>query len=87
MLGTPADQSGPATTPALNLENARIPASFRDPAGFLFPYNGRILRFIKQGGMADYEAFTESSAGRKLPSLSDRPLSAQSQPRERSRRG
>ena len=44
----------------------RIPASFRDPAGFLFPYHGRILRFIKQGGMADFEAFSNSKAGRKL---------------------
>jgi SAM-dependent methyltransferase len=41
----------------------RIPASFRDPAGFLFSYRGRILRFVKDAGIADYEAFTNSNAG------------------------
>ena len=43
----------------------RIPASFRDPAGFLFPYSGRILRFVKEAGVADYDAFTSSKAGRR----------------------
>ena len=43
----------------------RIPASFRDPAGFLFPYSGRILRFVKDAGVADYDAFTNSKAGRR----------------------
>lgn len=53
-------------SPATPAEAVRIPASFRDPAGFLFPYRGRILRFVKQSGVADFEAFVNSKAGAKL---------------------
>lgn len=80
MNGTPAGPGGSATVSTTQPQSTRIPASFRDPAGFLFPYNGRILRFIKPGGMADYQAFTESRAGRKLIDsgmvVGTRPLSA-----------
>jgi 2-polyprenyl-3-methyl-5-hydroxy-6-metoxy-1,4-benzoquinol methylase len=43
-----------------------IAASFRDPAGSLFPYRGRILRVVNGTGAADLEAFLASQAGRKL---------------------
>ena len=65
MTDVPAENGDSASVSVARLTNTRIPASFRDPAGFLFPYNGRIFRFIKQGGMADYEAFSGSKAGRK----------------------
>jgi SAM-dependent methyltransferase len=48
------------------LEAARIAASFRDPAGFLFPFDGRIFRFIKNAGLADYEVFAASQAADKF---------------------
>src|ERR1039457_540332 len=43
-----------------------IPASFRDPAGSLLHYQGRILRIVNALGAADLEAFLASPSGRKL---------------------
>ena len=43
-----------------------ITASFRDPAGSLFHYQGRILRIVNGIGAADLEAFLASQAGQKL---------------------
>ncbi len=40
--------------------------SFRDPAGQLFPVNGRILRAIKPCGEPDFRAFLDSAAARQL---------------------
>ncbi|MCX6626807.1 MAG: methyltransferase domain-containing protein [Candidatus Solibacter sp.] len=42
-----------------------ITASFRDPAGSLFRYQGRVLRVVNAIGVADLEAFLASPAGRK----------------------
>jgi 2-polyprenyl-3-methyl-5-hydroxy-6-metoxy-1,4-benzoquinol methylase len=53
-------------------------ASFRDPAGSLFNYQGRILRIVNPIGVADLTAFLESKAARKLTSsgrvVATRPL-------------
>ena len=43
-----------------------ITASFRDPAGSLFRYHGRVLRVVNALGAADLEAFLASPSGRKL---------------------
>jgi hypothetical protein len=43
-----------------------ISASFRDPAGSLFHYQGRVLRVVNALGAADLEAFLASPSGRKL---------------------
>lgn len=43
-----------------------ISASFRDPAGSLFHYQGRILRVVNAIGAADLEAFLASASARKL---------------------
>jgi 2-polyprenyl-3-methyl-5-hydroxy-6-metoxy-1,4-benzoquinol methylase len=43
-----------------------ITASFRDPAGSLFHYQGRILRVVNAIGAADLEAFLASASGQKL---------------------
>jgi len=43
-----------------------ITASFRDPAGSLFHYQGRILRIVNALGAADLEAFLASPSGRQL---------------------
>ena len=43
-----------------------ITASFRDPAGSLFRYQGRVLRVVNAIGVADLEAFLASQAGQKL---------------------
>jgi predicted nicotinamide N-methyase len=43
-----------------------ITASFRDPAGSLFRYQGRVLRVVNGIGVADLEAFLASQAGQKL---------------------
>ena len=43
-----------------------ITASFRDPAGSLLHYQGRILRIVNPLGAADLEAFLASPSGRKL---------------------
>ena len=48
----------PATQP--------ITASFRDPAGSLFHYQGRVLRVVNAIGAADLEAFLASQSGQKL---------------------
>ena len=40
--------------------------SFRDPAGRLFPVNGRILRAINPSGESDLRAFLNSAAARQL---------------------
>jgi SAM-dependent methyltransferase len=40
--------------------------SFRDPAGQLFPVNGRILRAINPSGESDLRAFLNSDAARQL---------------------
>jgi 2-polyprenyl-3-methyl-5-hydroxy-6-metoxy-1,4-benzoquinol methylase len=44
----------------------RLPTSFRDPAGFVIQHNGRILRFLKQAAVPDFEAFLKSKAGQAL---------------------
>jgi SAM-dependent methyltransferase len=43
-----------------------ITASFRDPAGSLFHYQGRVLRVVNAIGAADLEAFLASQSGQKL---------------------
>ena len=43
-----------------------ITASFRDPAGSLFHYRGRVLRIVNSLGAADLEAFLASPSGRRL---------------------
>ncbi|MEO8372048.1 MAG: SAM-dependent methyltransferase, partial [Candidatus Solibacter sp.] len=43
-----------------------ISASFRDPAGSLFRYQGRILRVVNALGAADLEAFLGAPSGKKL---------------------
>ncbi|MEO8594843.1 MAG: class I SAM-dependent methyltransferase [Candidatus Solibacter sp.] len=43
-----------------------ISASFRDPAGSLFRYRGRILRVVNAIGAADLEAFLAAPSGQKL---------------------
>ena len=43
-----------------------IAASFRDPAGSLFHYQGRVLRIVNPLGAADLEAFLASPSGRRL---------------------
>jgi hypothetical protein len=43
-----------------------IAASFRDPAGSLFRYQGRVLRVVNAIGAADLQAFLASASGRKL---------------------
>jgi SAM-dependent methyltransferase len=48
-----------ASSPALT-------ASFRDPAGSLFGYKGRVLRVVNRVGVADLEAFLASPSGQKL---------------------
>src|SRR5689334_13894518 len=40
-------------------------ASFRDPAGCLVSWRGRILRAVNAAAMADLNAFLESKAARK----------------------
>lgn len=42
-----------------------ITASFRDPAGSLFRYHGRVLRVVNSIGVADLEAFLGSKTGQK----------------------
>jgi SAM-dependent methyltransferase len=44
-------------------------ASFRDPAGSVFCFQGRILRLVTSAGAADLSVFLESSAARKLMSV------------------
>src|SRR4051794_29210802 len=46
------------------LDLAVIP-SFRDPSGCLTSFEGRILRFINSGGVADFDAFLKSASGAK----------------------
>jgi SAM-dependent methyltransferase len=43
-----------------------LTASFRDPAGSLFRYQGRVLRVVNPVGVADLEAFLASPSGQKL---------------------
>ncbi len=43
-----------------------LSASFRDPAGFVLQHRGRILRFINETGLADFQAFLNSKAGQSL---------------------
>jgi SAM-dependent methyltransferase len=43
-----------------------ITASFRDPAGSLFRYRGRVLRVVNHIGAPDLEAFLAAPSGRKL---------------------
>ncbi|HEY1493957.1 MAG TPA: SAM-dependent methyltransferase, partial [Candidatus Solibacter sp.] len=43
-----------------------LTASFRDPAGSLFRYQGRILRAVNSVGIADLEGFLASPSGQKL---------------------
>lgn len=65
MTGIPGAYEAPT---ALNASGGtpRISASFRDPAGFLFPLDGRIFRFIKDDGLDDYDGFARSQAGQKF---------------------
>ena len=42
-----------------------LTASFRDPAGSLFRYQGRVLRVVNEIGVADLDAFLASKAGQK----------------------
>lgn len=41
-------------------------ASFRDPAGSLFVFQGRIIRIVNPAGQQDLWAFLESKAGQKM---------------------
>ncbi|HEY1341707.1 MAG TPA: class I SAM-dependent methyltransferase [Bryobacteraceae bacterium] len=50
---------------ALEISSQPPAASFRDPAGCLFSWRGRILRAINAAGMADLTAFLESKSARK----------------------
>ena len=43
-----------------------ITASFRDPAGSLFRYQGRVLRVVNAIGAADLEAFLAAPSGQRL---------------------
>ena len=43
-----------------------VAVSFRDPAGSLFPLDGRIFRIVNATGAADLEAFFDSAAAREL---------------------
>jgi hypothetical protein len=52
-LNEPAPPTQPITT------------SFRDPAGSLFRYQGRVLRVVNAIGAVDLEAFLASQPGRK----------------------
>jgi SAM-dependent methyltransferase len=40
--------------------------SFRDPAGYLLPVSGRILRVVNQSGEPDLRAFLDSDSARRL---------------------
>lgn len=43
-----------------------IRRSFRDPAGFVFPYQGRIFRALNQAGLEDYGSFMAARTANKL---------------------
>lgn len=43
-----------------------LAASFRDPAGSLFPLDGRIFRIVNAIGASDMDAFFESAAAREF---------------------
>jgi SAM-dependent methyltransferase len=45
---------------------AGLGASFRDPAGSLFRYQGRVLRVVNPVGVADLTTFLDSASGKKL---------------------
>jgi hypothetical protein len=49
-------------------ESSRLRASFRDPAGSLIAYQGRILRVVNPSGAGDLTAFLASKSGLKLMS-------------------
>ena len=46
-----------------------ITASFRDPAGSLFRYQGRVLRVVNAIGAADLDAFLEQERKRYAEQL------------------
>ena len=48
------------------LPTSSLTASFRDPAGSLFRYQGRVLRVVNSIGAADLEAFLAAPSGQKL---------------------
>lgn len=50
------------------MNNERLPASFRDPAGFLFLREGSLYRQINQAGRADYDRFMNSGLYQRLVS-------------------
>jgi SAM-dependent methyltransferase len=43
-----------------------LAASFRDPAGSLFPLDGRIFRIVNATGRSDLDTFFESATGQEL---------------------
>jgi hypothetical protein len=56
-----------APNPSLDLDVSSLgAASFRDPAGSVFPFQGRILRVVNPAGAADLTAFLAAPSGQKL---------------------
>ena len=50
------------------MNNEMLPASFRDPAGFLFQRDGSLYRQVNQAGRADYDRFMISGLYQRLVS-------------------
>jgi SAM-dependent methyltransferase len=60
------NESIPAASEPTSDRFDSLTVSFRDPAGSLFPLDGRILRIVNALGAADLEAFLQSAAAREL---------------------
>lgn len=60
MKSAGADTYNPAAPPSSSF------SSFRDPSGRLLQVNGRIIRVVNAGGVADLEAFLSSKTSRRF---------------------
>src|SRR5438477_5808119 len=54
------------TTPKQPPDRGRIPASFRDPSGFVFERDGRLLRQINHSFAQEWDAFEQSALRQEL---------------------
>ena len=54
------------TTPKQPPDRGRIPASFRDPSGFVFERDGRLLRQINHSFTEEWSAFEQSALRQEL---------------------
>ena len=54
------------TTPKSQPDRGRIPASFRDPSGFVFERDGRLLRQINHSFSEEWSAFEQSALRQEL---------------------